>query len=439
MVHQDRTNHPTPPASMEDVFRWLLPTDFSFTRHGNAVVNARPLAAQALAVWGWADGRTLDARMDIATPAVQRFFSATPPIQTRQGLVQALSTCGDALAARLNTGILDRLRGLTGCWTTAGRPTFAVDGSNFTAPRTAANQAAFAASSSDAGYATKAAAAKARTVQVMVSVFWHIGSGLPVSWELAPSRGERALALARLAELPPNARIVADAEYVGYAFWSAIIDSGRTFVVRVGANVRLLADLERRRGQPRPRVPAWPQDARRAGLPPIPLRLIPVRFKNSRTIWLLTNEFDLDPRRAQELYAARWGIEVFFRTVKQNCGKAKLIGRTPDHVRTELQWTLLGTWAALFVARLNFRAQKQPVRLVSPRQVFDALAEALRNAAAGRKAGLDLAECRNADESKRTTSKASRRYPRKKKRHPCGKPKLRKATKEEIKAAKAIL
>ncbi len=174
-------------------------------------------------------------------------------------------------------------------------------------------------------------------------------------------------------------------------------------------------------------------------MPPIPLRLIPVRFKNSRTIWLLTNEFDLDPRRAQELYAARWGIEVFFRTVKQNCGKAKLIGRTPDHVRTELQWTLLGTWAALFVARLNFRAQKQPVRLVSPRQVFDALAEALRNAAAGRKAGLDLAECRNADESKRTTSKASRRYPRKKKRHPCGKPKLRKATKEEIKAAKAIL
>ena len=52
---------------------------------------------------------------------------------------------------------------------------------------------------------------------------------------------------------------------------------------------------------------------------------------------------------------------------------------------------------------------------------------------------LNLAECRNADESQRTTSKASRRYPRKKKRRPCGKPKLRKATKEEIEAAKAFL
>lgn len=440
MVHQDRTDLPTPPASLEDVFRWLLPPGFAFARHGNASVDARSLAAHALAVWGWADGRTLDARMDVATPVVRRFFSATPPIQTRQGLVQAMATCGDALAARLNAGMLERLRGLTGCWTTAGRPSFAIDGSNFTAPRTAANQAAFAAASSDAGYATKADAAKARTVQVMLSVFWHIGSGLPASWEPAPPHdGERTLALDRLEQLPPNARIVGDAEYVGDPFWSAIIESGRTFVVRVGANVRLLTDLEWRRGQSRDRVHAWPKDARHAGLPPIPLRLIPVRFKNSRTIWLLTNEFDLDSRRAKELYAARWGIEVFFRTVKQDCGKAKLLGRTPDHVRTELQWMLLGTWAALFVARLSFRAKRQRMKLVSPRKVFDALAKALRNAAAGTPAGLDLAECRNVDESQRTTSKASRRYPRKKKRRPCGEPKLRKATKEEIEVAKAML
>ena len=44
MVHQNHTNHPTVPASLEDVFHWLLPADFPFTRHGNAVVEARILA-----------------------------------------------------------------------------------------------------------------------------------------------------------------------------------------------------------------------------------------------------------------------------------------------------------------------------------------------------------------------------------------------------------
>jgi hypothetical protein len=37
------------------------------------------------------------------------------------------------------------------------------------------------------------------------------------------------------ARAPPIQTRLGDAEYVGHPFWSAIIDSGRTFVVRVGA------------------------------------------------------------------------------------------------------------------------------------------------------------------------------------------------------------
>ena len=154
-----------------------------------------------------------------------------------------------------------------------------------------------------------------------------------------------------------------------------------------------------------------------------------------RTIWLVTNEFDLNPRQLKELYAARWGVEVFFRTVKQNCGKAKLVCRTPEQVRAELHWTLLGVWASLFVARLCFRACRQRLDRLSPRQVLDAFAAALLDA----DAALALAECRKADESSRTTSKTSRRYPRKKRRKPCGKPRLRRATPDEIQAAEAFL
>lgn len=443
MAHQDQTKFDTSPASLEEVFHWLLPADFQFPRHGNAVVDARILAAQAVAVWGWASGRTLDARMDVVTPALRRFFPDTTPVATRQGLCQALAACGDELVARLSTQIADRLRRLKGCWTTAGRPTFAVDGSKFAAPRTAANQAAFAATTDDASaatYATKADAAKAQTVQVLLTVFWHLGSGLPIHWRLAPSTGsERTLAAAMLDQLPPDARIVGDAEYIGYPFWSKILDSGRRFVVRVGSNVTLLEKLDVRRGQRRGIVHCWPQDARHAGLPPIRLRLIPMKVKR-RTIWLLTNEFDLDQRHAAELYAARWGIEVFFRTVKQNCGKAKLLCRTPDHLRAELHWTLVGIWASLFVARLNFRERRQRVERLSPVQVLDAFAAALLRACAdGTLPTLNLAECQKADESHRTRAKTSRRYPRKKKRRPCGPPKLRPATHAEIQAAKAFL
>ena len=44
-------------------------------------------------------------------------------------------------------------------------------------------------------------------------------------------------------ELPAHALIVADAGFVGYALWQALLTAGHHFVIRVGANVRLLRQL----------------------------------------------------------------------------------------------------------------------------------------------------------------------------------------------------
>src|SRR5690606_35111429 len=142
-------------------------------------------------------------------------------------------------------------------------------------------------------------------------------------------------------------------------------------------------------------------------------RLVPMQGPQS-IIWLLSNEFDLTAGQLSELYAARWGIEVFFRTVKQSCGKAKLLCRTPDNVRTELQWTLLGIWIALFVSKLSFHEQGQSLRMLSPVQVIDAFAHAIiitAYADAASQAMLCLYSCQKADESRRVSSKASRDYP----------------------------
>lgn len=442
MSHQDRRHRATSPASLEAVFAWLLPSDFQFVRHGNACIEPVILIAQAIATWGWAAGRTLSGRLDTATAAIRRIFPGQR-VATRQGLCQALATCGDELVGQLRARIADRLQNLKGYWRTAGRPTFAIDGSKFAAPRTAANQQAFAALAGDASsanYDDPAAASKANTVQLLLTMFWHIGSGLPINWRLAPSTGsERNLAIEMLDELPPDARVVADAEYVGYPLWSAIVESRRAFAIRIGSNITLLKKLEVRcRTEV---VYFWPQRARQQGQPPLVLRLVPVQGPRS-VVWLLTNEFDLADQQIAELYLARWGIEVFFRTVKQSCGKAKLLCRTPDNVRTELQWTLLGIWISLFVAKQRFREQGLSLRSLSPVQVMDAFAHALMITAysdSATQALLHLYSCQKADESHRTTGKASRNYPRKKRHTSCGPPKIRLATKEEQRRAKQFL
>ena len=112
-------------------------------------------------------------------------------------------------------------------------------------------------------------------------------------------------------------------------------------------------------------------------------------------MWLLTNELDLTDRQIEELYRARWGVEVFFRTVKQNCGKAKLLCRTPANVRSELNWTLLGIWGSLFAAKLDLKQRHQPIRQLSPTQVMDAFAEALTQTSPERVNLFETPACRN--------------------------------------------
>jgi hypothetical protein len=443
MSHQDQEDIRTSPRNLEDVFRFLLPphaTDAA--RHGNAVIDAFTLAAVAIASWGWSGKRTLTQRVAEGVAAVRRLFPACHPL-SRQGLCQALATCGEDVAAMVRDHAKQQLRNLKGYWTTAGKPTFAVDGTKFTASRTRANQDEFAVAARKKNrkgkkYKKAADAAKAMSVQVLTTVFWHLGSGLPVSWRITPSSGsERQMAADMLTELPAGARVVGDAEYIGRPFWSEILESGRSFVVRVGSNVTLLKKLDPRLKCRRDIVYFWPDRARKNNEPPMILRLIQVRTPRG-SMWLLTNEFDLTDRQIEELYRARWGVEVFFRTVKQNCGKAKLLCRTPGNIRSELNWTLLGIWGSLFVAKLDFKEQQQPLCHLSPTQVLDALAEALMQTAFGHPSDddLQLHTCLKADESRRTTSKRSRTYPRKKKPKRCGAPIVTQATPAQIAAAK---
>jgi hypothetical protein len=115
---------------------------------------------------------------------------------------------------------------------------------------------------------------KATSPQLGLTLRWPGGSGLPWAGRRGPSgASERAHVVAMVPELPAHALLVADAGFVGYEVWQALLPAGHPFVIRVGANVRLLRQLgwvrEHAQG-----VYVWPDYAARKRQPPLGLRPI---------------------------------------------------------------------------------------------------------------------------------------------------------------------
>jgi hypothetical protein len=190
-------------------------------------------------------------------------------------------------------------------WETAGDAVFAGDGSRVARARSAALEVVFApvrrrrkaprrhrtmARRKQAATQRKQAAArrtaqtqtpaarqqKATSPQLWLTRLWQVGSGLPWAWRTGPSgASERDHLVSMGPELPAQALGVADAGCVGYALWQALRTAGQHFVIRVGANVRLVRQLGWTREQAQV-VSLWPDQAARKCQPPLGLRLVVV-------------------------------------------------------------------------------------------------------------------------------------------------------------------
>lgn len=434
MSHQDFQHHATNLQSLKAIFQLLLPSNLDdFARHGNATATPRFLSVMAILCWGWTHPDPLDTRLLWSNRVCKQLFGQRKTI-SRQGLMKALATCGDGLIRRIVEHLSSQFSQWKGCWTKAGKVNIVVDGTKFHAPRTLANQKAFAANANrgNRNYKNKADQKKASTVQLLATVFWHLGTGMPLCWKANERTGsERKDAAAMLDQLPARARLIGDAEYVGYPLWSQIIESNRFFLVRVGANVTLLKNLGKLKYK-NGFVYFWPDSAFKRNSPPLTLKLIKLN-SGKKAIYLVTNELTLSDQDACEIYRQRWEIETYFRSVKQGCGRSKLRCGTPQNALTELNWTLLGIWAAMFVAKQQHPATV--IKRISPIKVIRCFYRCVQATALRAKDCINLFEGLRdaviADESNRKTSKASRKYPRKKKRQPCRKPKIKSPPKQK--------
>lgn len=246
-----------------------------------------------------------------------------------------------------------------------------------------------------------------------------------------------------LDELTAEALLLADAGFVGYNVMQDVLQSGHQFIIRVGANVRLLRKLGYAVVERDNTVYLWPDRIAQQGELPIVLRLV-VIHNGRHPVYLLTSVLDekrLSADQVIDLYHRRWGIEVFYRTFKQTLERRKLRSDSPHNAQLEIEWSLLGLWAlALYALK-----QQSPDQTTKPRlsmaSALRAVRQTMRDYRHPQTANRSLKKKLRAaviDIYVRLKSKASRNYPQKKKEQPPGKPQILHATPKQRQLTRLI-
>jgi len=418
--------------------------------------------AFAAVLWGWSDQRNLTDRFQDARQIIA-FLGVTQGELgcSYQAFIKLLRKWTSVLRVALTQVFRGKMRTELGSvWQTHGWCVFAADGSRINVPRTRGNEERYCPHSKlsraaqrrrqnskrskqrkKALRARQAREAKAAVPLIWLTVLWQVGSGLPWDWRSGPAdSSERADLTEMLPELPANALLTADAGFVGYEFWHTIQAAEKHLLVRVGGNVKLLKKLGFAK-ECAGSVYLWPDKAAARNQPPLILRLIVVH-DGRQPLYLVTDltSAQLSDRAAAEIYARRWGIELFFRHCKQTFERHKLRSHNPDNALLELDWSLLSMWALGLHSHARLVGQGIEPAKISFVKVLRAYRASMRqyreqiSTATRLTKRLDLA---TVDEYQRA-DKASRHYPRKKQHRVTKPPTLQIATQDQIQAARKI-
>jgi len=396
--------------------------------------------AIAAILMAWDSAPTASERFENALMALWLMMPRRQLGRTYQGFIKALRRNGQ-LPSLLGVELRQRMSELAHeHWLREGWCAFAVDGSKFNCPRTQRNEQEF-------GHGGR----KNGPPQQLLTMLWHMGTGLPWGWTTAPVKGsdERGQWQTLLALLPPGALLVADAGFVGYDMMGRIMASGRHLLIRAGRNVCRLSKLGYWEREDADTVYLWPRQTSAGGdrsgrklrqqQPPLVLRLIRLRRAGKPDMCLLTDVLDekqLSAESAGVLYGLRWGVEVGFRGIKRTLRRHTLRSDAPVQAKLELEWVLMSFWVLglLSVQRvieeghdplswsvaLALRAVRRQMRwrACQTDDLADALARAVQ------------------DDYKRHGPKARRHWPRKREQHPPGEPKIIVATADEVQLAR---
>ena len=461
--------HPAGPKTLSDkkyfqvAIQWLLKKN-SFRNcrfHGNTKWLPIQLCVQAL-LWVWSSNKCVTKAFTESTGQAQTLVGQAA-LSTFTGFMNALvkwtPSFMDEMQLRLHELITEvsELRYQTGRWVP-----IAADGSRGSTPRTKSNEAAFCAQNYGKGKTAKYRKKKTKGLrrrknqkqkaqpqapQIWITLMWHMGLGVPWCWKLGPSNSSErhhVMELLESAHFLKNTLFVADAGFVGYDLWSAILGKGHHFLVRVGGNVRLLKNLGYEVEKKGDYVYCWPKKVMEKKLPPLKLRLVKC-VVGKKKMSLLTSVLDKEQLTDQEvaqLYQDRWGVELEFRCLKQTFERRKLRSRNCDRALVEMDWSIFGM-AVLELFALKEQLQQvdaDPMKL-SFAQVLDAVRTSLQHLGRRRANAPDIAAALRAalvDSYERKAAKDARYKSTKKTKPSCGHPKILAANAKQRKIFKNI-
>jgi hypothetical protein len=417
--------------SIEEVFP---PQWFSrFSSAGNAPWTAQKVFWVSI-VMSWQPDAALGAQFAFAGDVLREVFPRWKLGRSLSGFLAARQR----LLEEMRGPLLVRLQLVVACyfkqWRVRGWLLFAVDGSRFESPRTEANEHGL-------GCAGKAASAP----QVFQTTLQHVGTGLPWNFCLGPGTdSERRHLDAMRDSLPPQALLTADAGFISFDLCRWLVTHAQSFVLRVGSNVRLLTGLGFAVEVQGQTVYLWPQ--RQRHLPPVVLRLIVVRQDDHQPVSLVTNLLDesvLSDADAAEVYRLRWGIELYYRSLKQTLGHQTLRSRTPHMALAEQTWHVFATWLLQAITAQALIAAGRAPASWSAAKARDAVRQLFRKALTQRTCRASQTfrrtlQAATLDDFRRAGPKQTRHWPRKKQEQPPGPPKLQPAGNKERQQAQRL-
>jgi Transposase DDE domain len=417
---------------LKDAIGKLLPGQF-FSRWPVVGSKWSPLRVFWMALlMVWSAEQTLQARFEETRQVVRSLFPKWSLGKSYTGWYEAQLQWLRPLVPALGKRLRQQLRTLAGRhWQREGWCAFAVDGSRVECPRTAANENEL-----------KCAGKKKTGPQLFVTTLLHMGTGVPWDFRIGPgTASERRHLEGMLPELPPQSLVVADAGFTGYDLYRRILAAKQSFLLRVGSNVHLLQKLGYLAREGRDTVYLWPE--RNWDEPPVVLRLIE-RRDGKQKMYLVTNVLDkqaLSEKSAGILYEMRWGVEVFYRSLKQTLEKRRMLSRTPAAAKCELTWAVFGLWLlGLMTVEPILARGGDPLRWSAAKardRVRRSLRRALSRRHQDRSLSRDLGRATK-DSYLRKGSKKARDWPHKKKEKPPGEPKIQSATAEQLRAMQRL-
>jgi hypothetical protein len=415
------------------------------TDDGRVRWTSRMMAVAAI-LMSWDPGSMLLDRFASARAAlVDMFPTRRRPGDSVEGLFRAMTIHGAAVLDVLGDHWRRCVREVAGKhWQTGGWTLFSVDGSKFDCPRTLANEKGFGVTGKNNS-----------GPQQLVACLFHVASGILWGWRRDGIKGlgERSLLKQMLHLLPKGAMLLADAGFTGYELLKALMDQGNYFVIRVGANVKLIRKLGYAVIERKNTVYLWPLDKQgrnKRSMPktlgkvrlPLVLRLITLKDAKGKPVVLLTNVLEktkLRDHEAQRMYRLRWGIEVMWRGLKQTMGHHKLLCRTPDRAGAELDWAMAGLWMMQLLGGSRMAQSGKSPNCHSTAKTL----RVLRGAASGRRRrrktlNMELGLAAK-DTYNRTGSKTARHFPKRRPQRPPGSPEARMASAIEKRLIKRLL